>query len=238
MARRIIVLLSLLGASSLASAQEGGDEGGISGKASLGFLATSGNTESTNANTAFNLVWAREVWSHEYNLRAVSATSNEATTAEAYTAAYTARRPFGERGYLFAALDWESDRFSSYDSRLSESVGYGRRFLDTARHVLSAELGAGARELHRIDGTEESEAILRAALDYAWTMSENASFTQQVTVESGSANTSTNSVSELRSRLFGDVALVLSFRIRRNSDVVPGTEETDRFTAVSLEYAF
>jgi len=31
---------------------------------------------------------------------------------------------------------------------------------------------------------------------------------------------------------------VASYTIRRNSDVLPGTEETDTRTAVSLEYAF
>lgn len=221
-----------------ASAQANGDEEGISGKASLGYLATSGNTDSTNVSAAFELLWAREVWSHEFKARAVRASNADVTTAEAYGATYKARRDLGERSFLFGALDWERDRFSSYDTRVSESVGYGRHIIDTERHELNAEIGAGARQLELVDGTEQDDAILRATLDYAWTINETTSFSQDMTIESGSSNTSLVSVSELRARLFGNVALVLSYRIKRNSDVLPGTEKTDRFTAISLEYAF
>jgi putative salt-induced outer membrane protein len=135
-------------------------------------------------------------------------------------------------------LDWERDRFSSYDQRLSESIGFGRRVVDSDRHVLNIDIGAGGRQLKLVDGTEESDAIVRAGLDYVWTISETTSFNQDVTAESGSSNTSVVSVSELRARMFANVALVLSYRIKRNSEVLPGAAKTDRFTSVSLEYAF
>lgn len=219
-------------ASHAASAQ------GVSGKASVGYLATSGNTDSTSANAGLNLLLEKETWSHEFKLRAITAASSDATTAEAYAAAYQARRDRSERSYLFTTLDWERDRFSSYDRRVSESVGYGRRFVDTDLHALSAEVGAGARQLQLIDGTEEGDAIVRAALDYVWTISEATKFDQDLTVESGASNTSLVAVSELRARLFGNVALVLSYRLKWNSDVLPGASKADRFTAISLEYAF
>ena len=237
--RRIAVSLSLLLATvEIAMAQDVADADPITGKASLGYLATSGNTDSTNASGAFGLLWTRAIWSHEFALGAIAATNNDATTAEAYTAAYDARRNFGERSYFLAALDWARDRFSSYDSRVSESAGYGRRLVATQRHALSAEIGAGARQQKLIDGTREDDAILRAALDYAWTISATTGFGQDLTIESGSSNTSVVAVSELRARLVGDIALVLSYRIKHNSDVLPGTTKTDRFTALSLEYAF
>jgi putative salt-induced outer membrane protein len=216
----------------------GGQQEGISGKASLGYLATSGNTDSTNASGAFQLQWVKEAWSHEFDLAAITASNQGVTTSESYAASYDARRDFGERSYLVATLDWEQDHFSSYDSRTSESVGYGRKVVDTERHALAAEFGLGARQLDRVDGLQEDEAILRLALDYGWTISETTGFSQKLTVESGDSNTNLVAVSELRARLFGDVALVLSYRIKHNNDVLPGIEKTDRFTAISLEYAF
>jgi putative salt-induced outer membrane protein len=42
----------------------------------------------------------------------------------------------------------------------------------------------------------------------------------------------------LRADIIGNLALVLSYRLRHNSDVPAGTEKTDRFTAISLEYGF
>jgi putative salt-induced outer membrane protein len=227
-----------LAAINVAAAQDADDDGGMSGKAALGYLATSGNTESRSVNAALNIVLARAIWTHEFDATAIASTSEEVTTAEAYTAGYEARRDFNERSYLFTALDWASDRFSSYDSRISGSIGYGRRLVDTERHMLNTEIGAGARRLELVDGTSEHDAILRTTLDYAWIVNENTRFDQDVTIESGSSNTSAVSVSELRARLFGDVSLVLSYRVKRNSDVLPGTEKTDRFSSIALEYAF
>jgi len=237
MKKRLAAFAISLAAINVVTAQDEAEEG-MSGKAALGYLATSGNTESRSVNAALNIMLARAAWTHEFNATAIAATSAEVTTAEAYTAEYEARHDFNEKSYLFTALDWESDRFSSYDSKISESIGYGRRLIDTEEHMLNTEIGAGARQLERIDGTSERDAILRAGLDYAWIISETTRFDQDVTIESGSSNTSTVSVSELRARLFGDVALVLSYRVKHNSDVLPGTEKTDRFSSIALEYAF
>ncbi|MBN1239840.1 MAG: DUF481 domain-containing protein [Gammaproteobacteria bacterium] len=222
-----------------AGAQDGGDDGqGTSGKAAFGYLATSGNTESTNVNAAFSLAHQLARWGHEYVLSAVSASSAGETTAEAYRAAYEARRSFGEHAYMFMALDWKADRFSGYAEQISETLGYGRRLVDGERHSLDAGIGAGLRQAELRDGLEEEDEILRGSLTYLWTMSETTELEQRIVAESGSSNTSVDAVTSVRARLIGDVSLVVSYRIRSNSDVPPGAVDTDRFSSVSLEYAF
>lgn len=233
----VAAMLALWSGDAWAQQQEQEDDP-ISGKAAVGYLATSGNSESTNANASFELLFEREVWGHEFGLSGVSATSDGETTAEAYGFTYQARRDFGERAYLFTTLDWERDEFSAFDSQVSETAGYGRRLVRTDSHALNFEAGAGARQSERRDGTSTDDAIVRTTLDYVWTVNETTEFSQDLIVESGSSNTRTQAVSELRARLFGNVALVLSYRIKHNSDVAPGIEKTDSFTAISLEYAF
>lgn len=238
MSKRNLVAVLLLAVTHLAAAQQD-EDGPMSGTASLGYLATSGNTESTSTNATFRLNYRLDTWSQETRLRAVAATTDGAATAEAYAATYKARREVGgERGYVFTSLDWERDRFSAFERRLSEAVGYGRRFVETDRHAFNAELGAGARQATRVDGTDEDEGILRAALDYAWTVNDTTEFTQDLVIASGQSNTSIESVSALRARLVGDIALVLSYRMNHNSEVVEGRENLDRHSAISLEYAF
>src|SRR5690606_10804592 len=134
--------------------------------------------------------------------------------------------------------DWRKDRFSGYDQQLSETVGYGRRLIDTGTHVLSAELGAGARQSDLADGTSQDEAVVRAGLDYTWQFSETAQFTQVLAVESGSDNTFLESVSAVKASLVECLALVAPYTIRNNSSVPVGAENTDRITALSLEYTF
>ena len=104
--------------------------------------------------------------------------------------------------------------------------------------VLIATLGAGSRQSDLIDGTSETETIFRGGLDYTWTLSETAEFTQDVIVESGEENTYLESVTALSAKLVGNLALVASYTIKNNSEVLPGIEDTDTFTALSLEYIF
>lgn len=209
----------------------------LEGKVSVGYLATSGNTESTNSNAALNLALNRD-WTHEFDLAAIGATSGGETTSEAYSAAYKGSNDINEKSYFFGALNWERDRFSSYERKTSETVGYGRHLVATERHRLDADVGVGARQQDLVDGTRNDSAIARAGLDYEWTVNETTSFGQKVVVESGSSNTNVQTTTELRARLFGNIALVLSYRIKYNSEVLPGTVNSDRFTAISLEYQF
>ncbi len=209
----------------------------LSGRASLGYLATSGNTDSTNTNARLRLRFEPNVWSHEWDLSAVGATRERETTAESYTGLYVARRSWG-RSYMFGALDWNKNRFAAYLRQRSESVGYGRRVIEGDNHELNLEGGLGARFARRADGTTREEGIVRAALDYEWTLNSTTSFSQDLTIESGSSNTRTESISALRARLFGDIALVVSYRVRHDSSVPEGTVRSDRFTSISLEYAF
>ena len=67
---------------------------------------------------------------------------------------------------------------------------------------------------------------------------ETADFTQYFAIEFGEENTYLESVSALSARLIGKLALVASFTVKNNSDVPGGAEDTDTYTALSLEYGF
>jgi|SRR5690606_22514999 len=210
----------------------------FSGKAALGYIATSGNTDSTSANASLSLRYSRSSWRHGFDLSGVSASTDDTATAEAYLLKYEARRSFGEHNYLFTALDYKRDRFSGYAEQVSETVGYGRRFIDRERHALDAGIGFGARQSELRDGTEDDDAIVRGSVDYLWTLSDTTELEQALVVESGATNTMTEARSSVRARIVGDIALVVSYRIKMNSSVPEGAANTDRFTTIALEYAF
>jgi len=211
---------------------------GWSGKATLGYLATSGNTDSSSLNSGVGVAYAVGRWIHGLELTAINATEDEQTTAESYSAGWKSEFNLTDRDFLFGRVNWRKDRFSGYDQQLSESVGYGRRIIDTGVHFLNAEIGAGARQADLVDGTSESDVILRAGLNYRWQFTETAAFTQDMITESGEANTYIESTTALKASLIGDLALVASYTIKNNSEVPVGSENTDRYTALSLEYGF
>ena len=209
------------------------------GSASLGYLSTSGNTDSTNANGSFKVTWDLDgPWKHDWTALLISARTNGVTTAESYSAGYKAQRDFSETSYLFFSGDWREDLFSGFDRQVSEAVGYGRHLIDSEKHMLALEGGAGARQSDVATGEELNEAIVRGGLDYLFTISETSEFEQKLLIEQGEDNRYTQSTSSLKARVVGNIALVFSYVIKSNSDVPIGIEKTDRFTSLALEYAF
>ena len=231
-------LLTLTG-SAFAQAPAAAPADPFIGSVSLGYLATTGNTDSKNANASMKATWDLDgPWKHDWNALAINARTNGITTAESYSAGYKALRDFSDKSYLFFTGDWRQDQFAGYDRQVSETIGYGRRLLDSERQMLALEGGAGAKQTDVVTGEALDEAIVRGALDYLLTISDSSEFRQQFLVEQGEDNRYTQSTSALKTRIVGNIALVLSLVIKQNSDVPVGIEGTDRFTSISLEYAF
>jgi len=238
MTNRTILALAFVLFSLPVLAQEEGDEGPWSGTATLGYLATSGNTENSNLNSGFSLGYTSGRWAHLLTTKAIHSAENDQTTAEAYELGWKSEFSINDNDYLFGRIDWRKDRFSSYDAQTSETVGYGRRLIDREFHKLNAEIGAGARQSDLIDGTSESEFVVRGGMDYTWIISDTSEFVQTLTAEAGDTNTYLESITALKARLIGKLALVASYTVKHNTDVVPLTEKTDTYSALTLEYAF
>lgn len=232
----------LLAVTSVASwAQSSGDAAnGWSGDLSAGFVASTGNSESRSANASAALEWDTADWVHHLNGKALNTTDEGDRTVERYTAGYQLDFNFTEADFAFLALSYEKDLFAGVRERTSETVGYGRRLIDTERHALNVELGGGLRqiEFQEPPGAQESEGIGSFGLDYEWKIADSNRFRQQIKVESGSANTSTESITELRLSVVGNLFAVLSYTVLNNSEVGPGDENTDTYTAVNLSYSF
>jgi len=237
MALRLISILTTLSVSFSTMAQEE-PESPWSGKATLGYLATSGNTENSTLNTGVEVGFATGAWQHLASAAAIHSKESDTTTAEAYAAGWKTERNLTDTDFLFGRLDWRKDRFSGYDSQFSQTVGYGRRLINTDRHVLNVEAGVGARQSKLLSGITESEAIFRGGAYYKWLLSETAEFRQDLTTEAGSENTYLESVTAISAKLLGDLALVASYTVKHNTEVPALTEKTDTYTALSLEYSF
>jgi len=219
-------------------AQEVEEESPWSGKATLGYLATSGNTENSTLNSGFEVGYASGKWEHLFNAAAITASENKVSTAEAYDLGWKSERKITDHDFLYGRLDWRKNEFGAFNTQFSQTLGYGRRLIENDEHKLNIELGFGARQSTLQFGGDENETIYTAAGYYRWKFSETAEFRQDLKVEAGKSNTYAESVTAISAKLLGDLALVASYTIRNNSDVPLLTEKTDTFTALSLEYVF
>ena len=214
------------------------DEEGFSGRAGLGYLATSGNSDNRSINVDFDLWWNYDPWGHSLRGGAIKSSSSGTNTAEANDLAWQSKYNLNDADYLFGLLSYNANEFGTYDRQTRETVGYGRRFLNTEKHILSAEIGVGARQSDLRDGTSQDNTIGYLGANYRWVISESSEFTQSLGIESGSDNTYIEATSRLSAKVRENLALSIGYTIKNNSDVLPGTEKTDTFTTISLDYAF
>jgi putative salt-induced outer membrane protein len=59
---------------------------------------------------------------------------------------------------------------------------------------------------------------------------------ENLAVEAGDKNTYRESKTAVSAKLVGNLTLVASYTVKHNTEVLPLTEKTDTYTALSLEY--
>jgi putative salt-induced outer membrane protein len=212
---------------------------GFSGEAELGFVATDGNTQTQNLNAKAKVEHEAVHWRSEAHAEAVFASDTGGTTAERYYTSAKGNRKLDERAYLFLTGSWEKDRFSGFDWRVTEALGYGYRIVATDRTTLDLEAGPGARQSREeASGKTDSEAMARIHLDLEWKPGETSTFSEEATSEIGENSTVTRSVTALKAQVSGQLAMKVSFTVQNTSSVPAGVEHTDDETAVTLVYGF
>lgn len=208
------------------------------GAVELGFLATSGNTDSRTLNAKLQTAYESERFKNNFVVSAITNEQNDVSSAERYTVGDKLDYKLSDLDYLFAAVDYEKDLFGGVRERTSEALGYGRRLLTGEVHQLEVEAGLGARQTQaQLTRVRDNEFIGRLAGRYLWTLSATSAFQQSLKSEIGADNTFTEAVSEIKFNVVGRLFAGFSYTLRNNSDVPVGTERTDAFTALTLSYA-
>lgn len=208
------------------------------GEAALGFVMTSGNTDTQSVTAKGKAVNEREMWRHSAAIEALNTEDNNATTAEKYLLAGQTNYKFKPRHYLFAIASYEDDRFSGYDWRASEALGYGYRAIERPSLVLDLEGGPGARQSKLDDGTRENEGMFRLAGNLDWKVSDTTNFTEVLTSEIGEDATISKSITGLKTQINGNLSMKIAYTVKHTSDVPPGIEKVDRETSMMLVYGF
>lgn len=210
------------------------------GSIQFGYVATSGNSETTSTNAKLELGYKSEKWEDTLKLSGIGATQDDNTTQERYTGLGKAEYNFSEHNYVFGAVDYTKDLFGGVRERISETAGYGRRLVNQPKQSLDVEIGGGFRQTQEQKPSLErhNNGILRSALDYQYDLTDTSSFEQTLTVESGSNNTYLQSVTSLKLTIIENLFAQLSYTVDYNTHVTDDLKKTDTYTAISIGYAF
>ncbi|ATJ84157.1 YdiY family protein [Halomonas beimenensis] len=208
-----------------------------SGEAELGFTRLTGNTDSQTLLAKGRLTWLSGDLVHSLSGQARQVTRDGETSSERYRLALRERHDIEGPHYLFGFARWDKDRFGGYDYQLAAIAGYGRRLLDAAPHRLALEAGPGYRHDSVGAGADRRLGVLYAALDYRGSLAENATVTQELSLEQTDANLTARTLSALSAHLNDHLALRISHEIEHNSrPPADAAALTDHTTGVSLLY--
>lgn len=207
-------------------------------KVGLGYVNTSGNTNTETLIFNTDVAYEVEKWKHEGHLDTLKASTDDVTTADRLRFGAQSNYKFRERDYFYGNFSYEDDKFSGFEYQTKLSIGYGRKIIKTDKHELDGEIGPGYRKFKPDNLPSDDEALLRLAGLYKWTISSYSEFTQDLIADYGELQDEWLSVTALRTSIYEDLSLRLAYEVRY-LDVVPvGNDNYDRTTTVSFDYAF
>ena len=235
---KIIILLPGLLLVQMVSAEQLKPESLWKASAEIGYVSTSGNTNTETLNAKAMVSTDREQWRHKVEVTALNASDEDVTTAEKYTVEGQSDYKLKDPNYLFGNIAYENDKFSGYQYRVTESIGYGRRVIKQTDLTLDLEIGPGARQSKLDNGDTESESLLRGAAKLNWTISKTSQFSEVLTVEAGDDATVSKSVTGLSSQINGSLSMKFTYTYKHTSEVPVAVDDTDTETAFTLVYSF
>jgi len=220
------------------------------GKAELGVMVSSGNSEATSANTKLDLAHESEKWMQTIYVGALYGENATFVTAERYEARYQLDYKINDRLSWFGAIRGEEDRFSGFVYQATISTGAAYKFIDSPTTKLSGSLGAGYRTLKeevliktpagevidRIEGESSSDPVITVGSAYEHSFNESTKITNKLLAESGSDNTAVQDDISLQVSMTDTLALAVGVGVRYNTDPPPLSEDTDFLTTINLVY--
>jgi putative salt-induced outer membrane protein YdiY len=209
----------------------------------FGYIATTGNTETTSIKGKLSAHQELTQWSNDFIAEVLYKKDEiddvEQTTAQKYFLSGQGNYKLDNPDHrLFGFASYEDDRFSSYNYQATLAAGWSQKVWEDDASKLNYSIGPGYSFSETTDGEEQNGMIVRGALDYQWKISDTAHFKQLLSTEIGEDNTKSKSETSISAQISGGLSLKVSLILDHNSDVADDTDNLDTQTAVTLVYSF
>ncbi|MAD15040.1 MAG: hypothetical protein CL579_03055 [Alteromonadaceae bacterium] len=214
----------------------------------LGFIATSGNTETTSLNAKLSAHQELEQWSNDFLFEGLYKKDDVTLDDDTSESQTTAQKFFisGQGNYklanpdhrLFAFGSYEDDRFSSFNYQSTVAAGWSQKLWDNETTKFEYSIGPGYSFAETSEGEDADSFIVRGALGFNWKISDTATFKQTMSTEVGEDNTKSKSISSISAKISSSLSMKLTLTFDHNSSVSEGTEKLDTQTAATIVYTF
>ena len=236
-----------------ATAAEADKKPEFTASAELGFLYKTGNTKSADIKAGINLTHEKDKWrsTAAFNILAKKIETEDATgnqefetTDNKWDIVTQTNYTIGEAGknYLYGNLAYEQDKFSGFESQSSLSAGWGRHWYETKTSSFFADIGPGVKyDVTRDTGESSTNMIVQAQALYQHKFNEHVEFKQffvaRQATKSGD-NSAYKSETSVTAKLIDALQLKFAIRIDHDTEVAPGSENTNSETSMTLIYSF
>ena len=221
--------------------------------AELGMLFKTGDTKSADVKAGLDFGYEKGVWKSTAQFdMLVKKTEDEnddfETSDQKWTIVgqtnYTLDKT--SPNYIYGNASYEDNRFSSFENQSSISAGWGRRWFETEKATLDADIGPGyKRDVLRATDTQEEETassfIVQAQALYKRQINSHVEFKQLLVAKyapSSGENSTYKAETSITTKLIETLQLKFSFVVDYNTEVDEGKENTNTETAMTLVYSF
>ena len=224
-------------------------------KTELGFVTTSGNSETSSLNFAnvFKYRFSKsELQIDASALRAkqtnvtkiveagdLTVIEEDETTAEKYFFGGRMRFDISERLFWYGSASWFSNEPAGIDDRYSYGAGLGYQVLKNGRHDLKVELGGEYVDETPVERPTDTFTSLRGFAGYEYKISDTATFNQDVEVLPNlddSDDLRINSVTSVTASINEHMALKASYTINYDGQPIVETITGDDDTTATFEF--
>ena len=226
------------------------------GKGQIGFLESKGNSNAESINGNVDTSRIDGAWKNEIILVALYGKNNGIVSAERYEAREQTNYDFTPRTFAFGGLRYEHDLFDGFQYQASATAGLGYKFIDGKDTTLSAQIGAGFRQIRpeilltassgevtaRYPQDTTRSGIGTAEVDFMHKFSSTTTLTDKYYMEAGAGNTMLQNNLQLAVKMTTKLALAVGYQVIDNTNPPPGSrpplKKVDQLTTVNLQYAF
>ncbi|MBT0959330.1 DUF481 domain-containing protein [Alphaproteobacteria bacterium KMM 3653] len=211
---------------------------GWTGGVSLGFAATSGNTDTADLSVGGRFRYGNGPWNHTFGFGAEFGESDGVKSKEEVFSVYDVNRYFTDRFYVFGLASIEYDRFATNELDAFVGVGPGYRVVATEDATWRVQAGPGVRFTRDQLGNEETEGagLLSSRVYYKISDTVFLSNDTDVLFSEGS-NLATNDIG-VNFKVSDKLATRVGYRTEYNSEPLAGYKKSDNTLGVSLVYGF
>jgi len=259
-----LILLPFTGQHALAEEAVVEEKSALTLSAELGFLFKTGNTKSGDIKAGINLKYEKEQWLHlvAFNALAKKLETEDDTTGEDSFESTDNKWDIlgqtnysleeGGKNYLYGSAFYQQDKFSTFSSQSSASVGWGRHWFETKTSSFFADIGPGVKydRIRAVNATltdpaiiaeGKTDVIVQAQALYTKKINEFVEFKQYFVAKQAfesDKNSIYKSETSLTTKLIDSLSFKFNFVLDYDTEVAKTDENLNTETSLTLVYSF